>query len=416
MGSTSSTGGTSATAMTIPCAPLKNPNEMNATPGRCENGAAITCGQDGFLETEVCAAGDSCQVYSLQEYRFNGSIDNPAWEPGPRTIEWAGCLPPGEPCTMEWNGQYFTPVNGPYCDGPDQNRCLWKPAPNLSDFSPQMQFGTEEGWLQTETCPNGSRCAGGENYPDFVCIDEATPDCDGTEPRCLGNGIERCIGAWADPPGYKAIEACAANQICYEGTDYPFCSEPGAVPCTEGTPIVCTSDGTAVASCSNGYIGHRSCATCWDGAQMVPCRCDSILDGRGGGCTEYQQIACVPQAAVDCDLASAVDTCVGNVAHRCIGYWDDVDCASLGKICGVVDGIAGCRDANAQPCEAGPTPNRCEADIVVSCCACGSAYGFPPSSVIPCVTGYEVRSDCGAVPDYECGDLPPSSAYCYFNP
>lgn len=423
--STSTADSSSATGMRIPCTPLKNADATSPTPGRCENGAAVTCGQDGFLETDVCTGADSCQVYSLDEHRFNGSSENPAWLPA-RTIDWAACLPPGEPCPMEWTGNYYIWLEAPRCEGTDRVRCYGKPAPDLYSNYPQMQFGSEEGWRRTEACPSGQRCAGSNNLDELTCIDEATPDCDGNEPRCVGNGIEHCVGAWESEPGYKVVQDCGAGLVCYEGTQGPFCQTPGEVPCVDGTPAACNADNTGIVGCYNGFTTRQSCATCMSNGQQVPCRCDSLvvpqnylwtpeallcIDGTGTP-------TCVPQASADCDPANDADTCQGNVAHRCVGHWEDIDCGALGMVCGVGSGVAGCRDATAQACEPATVDQRCDGNAVVACCRCGTAqFLFGPGLEAPCVTGFEVRSDCTDLgPMYQCETAGFSMAECRFNP
>lgn len=412
----SSSNATSTTAASSstggePCDPLKNADDLSPTPGHCDGDVAVTCGQDGFLVFERCNGGTECREYELSEWRFNGLIDPPVWEPA-RTVDWAACLPVGaESCPVAWNGNYYWMVDPPHCEGASKIMCRNMPAPDLFSNYPQLQYGSETGWLSVVDCPSGEKCAGSDTIDQLTCIDEDTPACDGTEPSCAGDAIEYCAGTWESLPGYKVLYDCTPGLTCYEGTSGPFCREPGEVPCDDATfDPVCTGDASAIVSCYNGWTSHQSCATCFDGAQQVPCRCDDLAtatgwswNGNGLDCSESHGLACVPQAAADCDPDVDVDVCNGAVAHRCVGHWDDIDCGALGQICEVAAGRAGCRDANAPACDPWSFQQSCDGDVIVSCCACDRSnvlFGPPPAA--PCVTGYEVRADCGAWGPYVC--------------
>jgi hypothetical protein len=96
-----------------------------------------------------------------------------------------------------------------------------------------------------------------------------------------------------------------------------------------------------------------------------------------------------------CDPTTVSDQCNGTVAHRCIGTWHDVDCATYGKVCDLSHGIAGCRAPNAPSCNPVQTQESCSGKEEVACCSCGnSPFLFSPVNTPPCVPGYEVRMDC----------------------
>jgi hypothetical protein len=406
------------------CAPLKNAEDPTPTPGLCQGDVAITCGQDGFLIEEPCQAGFSCVEYELTEKRFDGIAG--VWVDG-RTVGWAGCLPEGAaPCPIEWKGNYFWSTDPPRCEGVDRVQCLPMPAPSLFDNFPQLQYGSEEGYVRVSPCPAGERCAGSDTVDVLTCIDEATPSCDGSEPTCTAGGIEYCYGTWESLPGYVVVQTCDPGTVCYEGTDYPFCEVPGELPCDPAaTPTACAPDGGSIVSCVNGFTHHDSCALCVDDGQNVPCRCDTLASQTSWGwtpdgllCTESATPACVPQAAADCDPLIDVDFCDGDVAHRCVGHWDDIDCGALGMVCGVGDGVAGCRAPDAAACDPG-TQQSCDGDTIVGCCGCGwVTILLGPGLQAPCVSGFEVRSDCSALGSYQCD--PPEAWYpwaeCEFVP
>lgn len=420
-----SAGGSTSTSMQVPCAPLSNADNPSPTPGVCQGNVAVTCGQDGYLAQEACPSGFACVEYDLSEKRFDGLAA--VWVDG-RTVGWAGCLPDGAaPCPLEWNGNYFWSTEPPHCDGADQVQCLPKPAPSLFDNYPQLQYGADEGYVRILPCQPGERCAGSDTVDQLTCIDAATPACDGSEPKCTPEGIEHCYGTWESLPGYAAVEPCYQGAVCYEGSDYPFCGAPGEVACdAAASPTVCAPDNGSIVSCSNGFTHHSSCAQCLEDGQNVPCRCDTLVSSTGWGwspdglvCSESQTPTCVPQAAADCDPQVDLDVCNGDVAHRCVGHWDDVDCGALGMVCGVGDGVAGCRAPDALACDPGTFQQSCDGDTIVACCGCGWAWIlFGPSLPAPCVSGFEVRADCAAWGPYHCD--PPANfadlAECVYSP
>lgn len=383
---------------------------------------ATTCGQDGFLEHDACDAGTECKTYTLHEKRFNADPDNPAWIDA-REVTWAACLPAiATACPVEWNGNYYWPTNAPHCDGPQKISCRMVPAPDLFSNSPQLLYGADEGYVQSDACASGSKCAGGDTIDVLTCIDEDTPACDGTEPSCSGNGIEYCGGTWESLPGYKVVEPCQGANVCYEGTGGPFCGPAGEVPCAEGTSPACAPDDASIVGCYNGFTYHQSCAMCSSPTGQVPCRCDETASSSGWTwtpnglvCSESMWPACVPAAAPDCDPATDADTCVGNVAHRCLGHWEDIDCAAVGKVCGVGDGVAGCRAANAPACSTGANES-CAGTEIVGCCTCGSLQVlFGPQLDAPCVSGFEARVDCADMGTYHC-ETTAVWAECKFGP
>lgn len=406
--STSSKASSSAstgTGMGIPCVALADGVAPNPTPGACQGNVAITCGQDGFLTQETCAAGTTCSTYDLSEWRFDGAAVNPKWVPG-RTVTWAGCKPDGTTsCSMAFDGNVYQPAVHPHCDGVNRIDCRLPPAPDLFSSSPQLIYGTTDAWLLTTPCGANQRCAGSDTIDVLTCIDASTPACDGTEPLCTPQGILQCYGTWESSPGYRVTESCGAD-VCYQGAQYPFCGPPGETPCdaaTFGNPRCEVGNGSIV-SCYNGFTSHQSCGTCSDGAQMVPCRCDAEYAQSGYSwnpttgleCSQTAQPACVPQASVDCDPATEPDTCNGNVAHRCLGHWEDLDCAAKGLVCGVTNGLAGCKAANAPACTF-PGQDHCDGTTMVGCCGCGRADFLFGGGGPPCVPGFEVRTDCAAM-------------------
>ncbi|MFO0619695.1 MAG: hypothetical protein U0414_44335 [Polyangiaceae bacterium] len=428
---TTTDASSSSGAMGEPCKPLKNADDPHPTPGACDANVATTCGQDGFLAHDACDASETCVEYTLHEKVFNADPNDPAWVDG-RDVKWAACLPAdAEKCPTAWNGNYYWAVDPPLCDAANRVQCRNVPAPELFSNSPQMIWGNEEGWLQVLPCGPNEKCAGGDTVGELACIDAATPDCDGTEPKCSGNGIEYCAGTWLSTPGYKDVEPCNGGNVCYTGTGGPFCEQPGETPCDDATtPATCSATADAVITCYQGWTHHQSCATCFGPTGgMVPCRCEEETATNGwwsssGGsitCQESTGFTCVPKTVVDCDPATDADTCVGNVAHRCIGYWEDFDCASQGKICGVGDGVAGCRDPNAQPCSPIGTQSECQSGTeILGCCACGRIpTGFAPAQTLPCVSGFTGVLDCADLgAPYECKETNPPFGFaeCVFNP
>ncbi len=295
-----------------PCAPLENADDPSPTPGHCDDGVAVTCAQDGFLTSERCDGGTECREYELSEWRFDGQGDPPAWVPA-RTIAWAGCVPAGaETCPREWDGNNYTWIEPPHCEGTSKAMCLGMPAPDLTSNLPQLKYGGEEGFLSVVDCPNGEKCAGSDTIDQLTCIDVDTPACDGSEPSCSGDGIEWCAGTWESLPGYEMVGDCALDWTCSEGTAGPFCQQPGEVPCDGAAfTTTCNDDATAIVTCYQGWTNHQSCAACWDGNQQVPCRCDVLASPNGWSwsgneleCFESQSLACVPLAAADCDPPS----------------------------------------------------------------------------------------------------------------
>jgi hypothetical protein len=409
-----STTASTGTGMGIPCVALKDGMAPNPTPGTCQGNVAVTCGQDGFLTQEACSAGTTCSTYELSEWRFDGAAVNPKWVAG-RTVTWAGCKPQGTTsCTMAFNGDYYAPTMPahPHCNGQDQIACRTPPAPDLFSSYPQLQYGTKDGWLVTTPCGPNQRCAGSDTWDVLTCIDASTPSCDGTEPFCSGQGIVECQGTWESQPGYRVTQSCGADQ-CYTGTQGPFCAPPGEVACDAASfgPPRCEADGTSVVSCWNGFTSHQSCATCLDEhGQTVACRCDALYaqsgwswNGTSIQCNTTASPACVPQVSVDCDPATEPDTCNGDVAHRCLGHWEDLDCAAHGLTCGVTNGLAGCKAANAPTCDAGAYQDHCDGTTMVGCCACGHADFLFGASPVPCAPGYEVRTDCASLgANYSC--------------
>ncbi|NUP08719.1 MAG: hypothetical protein HOW73_21940 [Polyangiaceae bacterium] len=383
-----STGGSGGEA--IPCTPLADLDAPNPTPSACDDNVAITCGQDGFLVEDACAPDETCHTYELQEWTLQVNGD---WLEG-RLVEWAGCIPTdAAPCSLEWNGHYYE-SELPYCEGPDKVWCGLPPGP--VDVSPQSGFGTTDSWLHRQSCGANEICAGSDTIGSLTCLPEDTPLCDGTEPFCDNDTIVSCFGTWESEPGHRQAQACAGSDVCYEGTyqgnPMPFCRAPGEVPCDDETyTLHCDVDGTTVVGCWYGFTYHQSCATCFDDGQMVPCRCDTAL---GAGCSTSEQLACVPNSKPDCDPATDADYCDGDIAYRCLGYWEPYDCAAEGLECGVGAGVAGCRAANAPECKG--TGQSCDGTEIVGCCDCqGSLFIlFGPPNRPPCVPGFETRVDC----------------------
>jgi hypothetical protein len=410
-----------------PCDPLADATDTTPTPGECQGNVAVTCGQDGFLVHERCGEGTECREYVLDEQMFNADPNNPAWVPH-RTVDWAGCLPIGaESCERIWTGSYYVWADPPHCDGASKLVCLGFPAPDLFGNAPQLQYGGPEGYLSVVDCPAGERCAGSSSIDQLTCIPESTPACDGTEPNCGAGGIEHCYGTWESLPGYKWVEPCTAGMVCYEGTSGPFCREPGEVPCDDATFVeACSADFGSIVDCYQGWTIHQSCSMCLDDGQTVPCRCDALTDLVGwswiGGnlsCSEAVGLACVPQAAADCDPLVDQDQCVGDVAHRCVGHWDVIDCAAHGLVCDVGAGHAGCRAPNAQPCEPWNYQETCDGTEIVACCACEFYPWFAPAPPAPCVTGFEIRLDCadwGSVYACEPPQFPEPWGECVYMP
>lgn len=422
---------TTSTSMGEPCKPLANADDPHPTPGSCDGSTATTCGQDGFLVHDACDAGSACVEYTLHEKRFNADPDNPAWEDG-RDVKWAACLPAdAEKCPTAWNGNYYWATDPPVCDGANRVRCRNVPSPDLFSNFPQMIWGNEEGWVEVLPCGADEKCAGGDTVGELGCIDADTPDCDGTEPKCSGNGIEYCAGTWLSEPGYKDVEPCNGGGVCYEGTGGPFCDQPGETPCDDATtPTTCTANLDAVITCYNGWTHHGSCATCYGPTgQMVPCRCEEETNTPGWWsfsngqltCEKSTAFTCVPKTVTDCDPAVDADTCNGDVAHRCLGYWEDIDCAAVGKICGVGAGVAGCRDPNAVACDPIATASTCQGDEIHGCCTCGRIPTlFAPQQDVPCVTGFMGVLDCSDLGSgaYDCKvqNPPFGIAECVYDP
>ncbi|HTJ85276.1 MAG TPA: hypothetical protein VL400_26345 [Polyangiaceae bacterium] len=432
-GATTSTGDTAASTSTStgpvgePCISLADGVAPNPTPGHCEGSSAVTCGKDGFLETEACAPGYECREYALDEWRFDGAAVDPTWVPG-RTVDWAGCVQAGAaPCETAFNGNYYEAVDSPHCEGADKVSCRSLPAPSLFDNSPQLQYGADMGWVETLSCAADERCAGSDTLDVLTCIPADTPACDGTEPSCTPDGIEQCWGTWESLPGYRLTEPCPQGQVCYEG-DYPFCDVPGEVPCDESTFTTrCEPDGGSIVYCYAGYTHHGSCATCWDGNAQVPCRCDDSFShdswSWAGGeltCSTASAPECIPQTAVDCDPSVDADTCVGTVARRCLGHWDELDCASAGMVCGVASGIAGCMSATATACDVFDS-GTCNGTAIDTCCGCGHPVnvGAVPATP-PCVPGFSVTLDCADLGgNYSCMNTAPPPfhfAECTWSP
>ncbi len=414
-----------STGMGLPCTPLKDGVSPNPTPGECQGNVAVTCGQDGFLTQETCTGSSTCSTYDLTEQRFDGLAAK--WVDG-RTVGWAGCKPAGTtPCVMSWNGNTYEPTTQPHCEGANKFQCVRPPAPDLFSGSPQLQYWTKDGWLLDEACGATERCAGG-NIGSLTCIPTSTPPCDGTEPFCSAQGIVQCYGQWESQPGYRVTEPCnVPGDVCHQGAQYPFCGSAAEVPCDEATfgPRHCEAGGGSVVECYNGFTSHSNCATCLDGqGQTVACHCDQVYSNSGSSwtpatglvCSSSPSPSCVPQATVDCNPMVEPDTCNANVAHRCVGHWEDLDCAAKGLVCGVTNGLAGCKSATAAACAPG-YHSHCDGTTMVACCGCGNG-GFlfgpvPP----PCVPGFEVRSDCAMMGGmYSCQAQPPpfSAVECKF--
>ncbi len=265
------------------CRALKNADDPSPTPGVCDGNTAVTCGQDGELVAEPCTAGSSCQTYPLVEYRWDPT-EGSGWIEGRPDLVWAGCIPDGaEPCATPWNGDVFKPTEPPRCEGIDQVRCLLKPAPNLFDNTPQLYLGAVEGYVSVVGCAAGLKCALGD--VSLTCIDEATPDCDGSEPACSADGtaLKLCHDNGGSP-GYVVVEPCSAGEVCYEGTISDFCAPPGKAPCDDAaTPRTCSVDGSAIEDCYNGWTRETSCALCPD---AVSCRCDEVASIESYDCSE----------------------------------------------------------------------------------------------------------------------------------
>jgi hypothetical protein len=221
-------------------------------------------------------------------------------------------------------------------------------------------------------------------------------------------------------------ESCGAGLTCYDGITKPHCGAPGEVACDPASFVnTCSPDGGSIVSCYDGFTYHASCSPCMDEhGVMGPCRCSTevTVDGfewtaESVSCEEATQLTCVPISEGACDPATDADVCNGNVAHRCVNHWEDVDCAASGLVCDVGQGRAGCREANAAACNT--TTQQCDGTEIVACCMCGSGWFHPALPEPPCVPGFEVRGDClGLGQYYTCAPSggPFGSATCVFQP
>lgn len=402
-GGTGGTGGAPTTSVGgsggsggegVPCTPLSDVDAVNPTPGSCENNVAVTCGQDGYLVEEPCAADETCLTYDIQEWIILPSTELAEG----RLVEWAGCVQTDAPeCVMQLVGSHYEPEPG-HCDGADKLECFLPPNPGL--IGPRV-YGTEHGYLLRESCGVDEKCVvSNPLYGTLACIPEDTPPCDGTEPFCDGDTIIRCQGASESDPGYQWPEACnIPGTICYQtGNFVAYCDVPGEVACDDNSFATACEDAATIVYCQAGFTHHTDCSTCIEDGQQVPCRCDTEISS---GCSNNSKIVCAPDSEPDCDPQTEADYCAGDVAYRCIGRWEAFDCGTEGLQCDVADGVAGCRAADAPL----SSSQSCEGTELVGYCHCtGEMFGFFGPSV-PCVPGYEIRFDCASlVPPHSCDD------------
>jgi hypothetical protein len=405
------------------------------TPGTCQGNTAVTCDPATHaLQGTACGASEACAVFTVTEHPWTTP-------PPGRTYAWAGCIPAGAtPCAFSWSsfgpdsyppGQWVTSYAG-NCQGNDALGCTM--APVITDPSYVSEgAGTTTGYVSVTTCASDEACAVDPQDSSYAgCYASPLVSCSPVaNSACSGDLLLSCDGY-----AYQTIVDCAAQgQVCRE--DCPIglpnanaeCRDPlspSATQCAPSTFTAVCADSTDLEDCNpytfapgpDGdcfmnagqcvcYATVHSCGDIGCGVDSTDCECASVLSD--GGTTPQ----CVLATSTLCDPSTTPDSCKGSVAQTCIGYIVPTDCASLGEICKVEGGHAGCAASPATTCSGSASPT-CTGDTLSGCCPPSGQFPINlENATTPCAPGFTVRFSCAAFsPTTTCTTTPGFGGGC----